>query len=68
MGYVRSLGRIYAKAEEVAEMMPVDPNFQLAALQMHKRLKTREAKLNAISAAAAASIIMAQEENTVEMV
>jgi len=43
--YVRNLGRIYAKAEEIQEIMPIHASFRRQAVDFHKQLLYTEARL-----------------------
>jgi len=44
-GFYRRLGVVYAKLEEIQEMMPVHPRFQREAVEVHMALYFREQSL-----------------------
>ena len=44
-GFYRRLGVVYAKLEEIQEMMPVHPSFQREAVEVHMALYFREQSL-----------------------
>lgn len=44
-GFYRRLGVVYAKVEEIQEMMPIHPNFQHKAIKVHMHLYLKEQSL-----------------------
>jgi len=44
-GFYRRLGVVYAKVEEIQEMMPIHPNFQRKAVKVHMSLYLKEQSL-----------------------
>ena len=47
-GFSRRLGSVYAKVEEIQEMMPVHPAFQRQALKVHMALTTQEHSIKSL--------------------